>query len=524
TFVGVILLAACGVGLYYGLCLWDARSGEDPQITISKETTYITEPLDADGYPDYAAAINRRFGKGVTAENNAAVLLLRAYGPKEIPKKWRAELFKKLGMEPLPEKGDYFIDLYDFEEGLRKRGVRFPELQSFDSNKAPWRRTEFPRVADWLSQNQVPIALSVEAGKKTRWFIPMANDDGMPTSLAEMSLLFAIREAGENLSAKAMFSIGENKNDAAIEDALSCHRLVRLFVRPAGILGYLIAVAIDAGAFNIDRALIETGRLSTVQIMALSTSLRKLGPFPGFADKYDFQERCSSLSSIIAWSRREKVGNLRALDSDASEELKKAWSKNYNKIRLRLVDWNVVLKYNNRLIDRGVKIARMDQRGKRIEALESLTAEVKTLREQTGSLLQYIEGFSFIKSNRVGATNWFKHAFGNQIVKHFQNGLIVQDMARTRYDITLIGLGLAAYQAERGSYPQTLARLTPKYAAAVPADLFSGKPLKYKRTENGFLLYSVGRNGKDEGGTQPASGRDSGFDDIAIQVPAPDRR
>jgi hypothetical protein len=34
----------------------------------------------------------------------------------------------------------------------------------------------------------------------------------------------------------------------------------------------------------------------------------------------------------------------------------------------------------------------------------------------------------------------------------------------------------------------------------IPGDVFSGKPLIYRPNENGYLLYSVGINGKDEGG------------------------
>ena len=51
-------------------------------VTISKATTYITEPLRSDGYPDYIAALNQRLSKGVTPENNAVVLFWRAMGPK----------------------------------------------------------------------------------------------------------------------------------------------------------------------------------------------------------------------------------------------------------------------------------------------------------------------------------------------------------------------------------------------------------------------------------------------------------
>ena len=50
-------------------------------VTISKETTYITEPLRPDGYPDYLAALNGELSKGVTPENNSAVLFWKALGP-----------------------------------------------------------------------------------------------------------------------------------------------------------------------------------------------------------------------------------------------------------------------------------------------------------------------------------------------------------------------------------------------------------------------------------------------------------
>ena len=52
--------------------------------TISKETTYITEPLRKDGYPDYVAAMNQRLSQGVTPENNAAVPFWKAMGPGRV--------------------------------------------------------------------------------------------------------------------------------------------------------------------------------------------------------------------------------------------------------------------------------------------------------------------------------------------------------------------------------------------------------------------------------------------------------
>ena len=83
--------------------------GEPPDIIISRETTYITEPLAEDGLPDYEAYVWNKYGKGVTPENNAAVPIWRAVGPNPIPEKIRGELFQQLGMEALPLAGDYYI-------------------------------------------------------------------------------------------------------------------------------------------------------------------------------------------------------------------------------------------------------------------------------------------------------------------------------------------------------------------------------------------------------------------------------
>src|SRR5271163_71889 len=64
----------------------EAKQAKKPYVavTISKETTFITAPLRKDGYVNYVAALNQRFGAGVTPENNAAVPFLKAMGPGEI--------------------------------------------------------------------------------------------------------------------------------------------------------------------------------------------------------------------------------------------------------------------------------------------------------------------------------------------------------------------------------------------------------------------------------------------------------
>ena len=64
-----------------------------------------------------------------------------------------------------------------------------------------------------------------------------------------------------------------------------------------------------------------------------------------------------------------------------------------------------------------------------------------------------------------------------------------------------IACGLERYRLAHGQYPETLDALVPQLAVKLPHDIIGGQPLKYHRTAEGtFVLYSVGWNGRDDGG------------------------
>ena len=97
-----------------------------------------------------------------------------------------------------------------------------------------------------------------------------------------------------------------------------------------------------------------------------------------------------------------------------------------------------------------------------------------------------------------------------------------QDRFAAETGLTDAAFALAAYRADHGSYPATLADLVPKYVAKVPKDIFNNDAdLHYKRQGDGYLLYSVGVNGKDDGGKGEGdrTGNED-WDDLAVRVPA----
>ncbi len=128
---------------------------------------------------------------------------------------------------------------------------------------------------------------------------------------------------------------------------------------------------------------------------------------------------------------------------------------------------------------------------------------------------------NFIYRDRV----WTQHAMGWH--GHFMQ--ILDDMSeesswsamewfiracrRERAEMRLlqVELALRAWQATHGGLPESLDDLVPEFLSAVPADPFdtADSPLRYQRTEETYVLYSVGADGKDDGGVPPEDCEDT---------------
>ena len=67
--------------------------------------------------------------------------------------------------------------------------------------------------------------------------------------------------------------------------------------------------------------------------------------------------------------------------------------------------------------------------------------------------------------------------------------------------MAVTAIALERFRLKHGEYPAGLRELVPEYLPKTPIDLMDGKPLRYRRKDDGtFLLYSVGEDGKDDGG------------------------
>lgn len=61
-------------------------------------------------------------------------------------------------------------------------------------------------------------------------------------------------------------------------------------------------------------------------------------------------------------------------------------------------------------------------------------------------------------------------------------------------------LAAERYRLAKGKWPDALDALVPAYLPAVPKDPYTGEAIRLRRVEDGLIIYSVGQDGKDDGG------------------------
>ena len=70
-------------------------------------------------------------------------------------------------------------------------------------------------------------------------------------------------------------------------------------------------------------------------------------------------------------------------------------------------------------------------------------------------------------------------------------------------DGALTGIALELYRRHHGNYPASLSQLTPDLLCEVPIDRITGDPIKYRIVDGKPIVYSVGADQRDDGGTPP---------------------
>ena len=187
------------------------------------------------------------------------------------------------------------------------------------------------------------------------------------------------------------------------------------------------------------------------------------------------------------------------------------------------VDWDEILKTFNVWYDRLTAAEGKATFAQRREAHAAIAKDLEQLRSNASlgasrGAKMFLAALLQSPSERRAE---YSKSLGNLLMTILLPSLhkagVLRDQAAMDFELARLAFALAAYKADKGQYPPDLASLAKEYVREVPADLFTGKPLIYKPDGGGYLLYSVGPDGKDDGGKRfgPES---RGWEDFDIVV------
>jgi len=134
-------------------------------------------------------------------------------------------------------------------------------------------------------------------------------------------------------------------------------------------------------------------------------------------------------------------------------------------------------------------------------------------------------------SESLAATNLELSAEAGVLSRHYiLSGLFLPAMSRAVVKeaqglasarICAVALALERFRLANERLPKELSELVPRFLPTVPLDPFDGAPLRYKPLAKGYVIYSIGPDGRDDGGKEPPSRRPSTKDvpeDITLTV------
>jgi hypothetical protein len=490
-----------------------------PAIPIRYDTTRILGPLKPDGTVDYMAAINEQSSKGVTKDNNAAIVLLQALDPttflQALQAAVRQEVMRRLDVK-LPDKGEYF---HGFLSGTI-RPANDPEKKFHDKAATqPWKADECPSLAKWLKDNEGPLAKIVEASKRQRYYVPMLT--AKPDEALVGAMLPSVSYFGQvtkALAVRADLAIGEGRFDDAWNDIKAGYRLGALAGQGATLVEKLVAINCMKIMDDVTANMVG----SPIPQQTIKTMLKEFGQLPAtpkvtpaidICERYFFLDSCltiycGQLKAVAgnsgdmnvlakAMGRERGEGIAQILKTTAVEEWARIWSG--------------TMAWVNDYYDEWVKAADEPIRADRIKKLAALKSKIPKVDDEDyrEALKRRVRG-----GDAKARTELVRDLMIAVLLPSINRIQTLADMSATKRQLVTVALALAAYNGENKKYPDKLSDLAPKYLKAVPVDLFSGQPILYKANKDGCVVYSVGENMKDDGGKD----KEHGGDDIVVMV------
>ncbi len=491
------------VGVVIGL--WVSIAFVIPPFSISRQTTYLTEPRAKTFYGiDYHAVIDKQLDPGVPADENGFRLLIEAigrpfFGEKFEDQRWD-RLCRYLDLPTDIEPKLAFVDWRSFARALLPEESQIFNKSSCWETTLPWSEEAKPIVRRWLDENDAALDLFAVAARKPALYLPPLFGNTFLDSVYIND--HCCREMVRSLEVRLRYRLAAGEIDAAWDDVLAMYHIAGQHRRAVW----------NMSSSLVDNAIIGIADRAAESVMIRSgwsaeEIRRKVGEIAPFQQPF----RDAEIKTFLLNERLTALDSAQHLMDDAEPSREaNALTQLMQRIGIRFFRKGIILARLNRRFDEMDRQFFSDAPEWEVEKEEFTFYEILKL---------------YLWYGQIDATPAvIGRIMEGMLFETYEPWQISLKKRQTEAVLTQLAFALEAYRREHGHYPERLADLPEHEIDVVSVDPCSEEPFRYlvqpsADGEPGFLLYSVGPNGIDEDGRGWTD--DPRGDDIRRRMPLP---
>lgn len=339
------------------------------------------------------------------------------------------------------------------------------------NDNEPYPPEQIAAAAEFVEQNQEMFALLHEAGKVEDCNYPM---DYSAVFILKNDILSDIKPAAQSLSIAGLYYSYTNQPQKAYDAAMDNLCLGQSLSNNPSLVGHLIKMALLALDVSNIQEIVNRTSLDETQLLQLQETLQRISESTTLGPALH-GEICFYLEyNYIV--RNRPSGSL-SVDERARQYAEALLPKNTTMV-----------------LDAYQQMIEIDK----LPIQEQLPRVREIVKKATDASI-----FIFMPKIMLSSMD-----------KLYPIHLRV----RANIDCAIMALAIERYRLKEGKLPETVEMLVPGYLPQVYVDPFDGKPLRYKQTEPGYMIYTIGEDGVDDGGRErDQKNRDKTYD-WAFQV------
>ena len=305
----------------------------------------------------------------------------------------------------------------------------------------------------FLAANKQALELLRQSARMGRCRFPVDLTRGFEAQLPHLA---SVRKACRHLYLEAAAAIEQGDAERAVCAVASSLGLARLPRNEPILISRLVRIACTKITLDAPGRVLSRGALTDAQLRRLSAAIEKEAQQENALRSIMAAERCIGIS---LFEQPDMVRQL--VGQHAKQPLPKWWRPED--------DYGIYLDIMGAYVETSAK------------PWPARLAAAKAVQRRVNAL-----------------TN--RYVIPRLLLPAMERVFVQEGTHAARLRCALTGLAIERYRVKHGKLPRSLDALPPKFIAAVPADPFDGKPLRYTTIAPGYMVYSIGPDQRDDGG------------------------